>query len=34
MGDFPIWLKLVIWGIIGLTVGYSIWSMIHTMGQT
>ena len=25
MEDFPIWLKLAIWGIIGLTVGYTVW---------
>jgi len=34
MEDFPIWLKLVIWGTIGLTVGYAIWGMINSMGQT
>jgi hypothetical protein len=28
MEDFPIWLKLAIWGIIGLTVGYTVWGMI------
>lgn len=33
MEDFPIWLKLVIWGTIGLTVGYTIWGMISSMGQ-
>ena len=34
MEDFPIWLKLVIWGTIGLTVGYTIWGMINSMGQS
>ena len=34
MQDFPIWLKLVIWGTIGLTVGYAIWGMINSLGQT
>ena len=33
MEDFPIWLKLVIWGTIGLTVLYTIWGMIHSYLQ-
>jgi hypothetical protein len=33
MEDFPIWLKLVIWGTIGLTVGYTIWGMISSAAQ-
>ena len=31
MEDFPIWLKLIIWGTIGLTVIYSIWGMLHSI---
>lgn len=34
MEDFPIWLKLVIWGTIGLTVGYTIWGMMTSIGQS
>lgn len=34
MEDFPIWLKLVIWGTIGLTVLYTIWGMIHSFLQS
>jgi hypothetical protein len=33
MEDFPIWLKLMIWGTIGLTVLYTIWGMIHSYLQ-
>jgi hypothetical protein len=33
MQDFPIWLKFVMWGTIGLTVGYTIWGMISSMAQ-
>jgi hypothetical protein len=33
MEDFPIWLKLFIWGTIGLTVGYALWGMLHSMLQ-
>jgi hypothetical protein len=33
MEDFPIWLKLAIWGTIGLTVGYTIWGMISSMAH-
>ncbi len=31
MEDFPIWLKLVIWGTIGLTVLYSAWGIVHAV---
>jgi hypothetical protein len=34
MEDFPIWLKLMIWGTIGLTVGYTIWGMITSFTQS
>jgi len=34
MEDFPIWLKLVIWGTIGLTVLYTIWGMLHSYLQS
>ena len=31
MEDFPIWLKLTIWGMVGLTVLYSAWGIIQSM---
>ena len=34
MGDFPLWLKLLIWGVIGLTVIYTAWGMIHSIFQS
>jgi len=34
MEDFPIWLKLMIWGTIGLTVGYTVWGMIMSFTQS
>lgn len=34
MEDFPIWLKLLIWGTIGLTVGYTVWGMIISFTQS
>jgi hypothetical protein len=34
MEDFPIWLKLVIWGTIGVTVIYAIWGMIQSFMQS
>ena len=34
MEDFPIWLKLIIWGTISLTVIYSIWGMLHSYLQS
>jgi hypothetical protein len=30
MEDFPLWLKLFVWGTIGLTVGYALWGMFHS----
>lgn len=30
MSDFPIGMKLVIWGILGLTVLYSAWSIYQS----
>jgi hypothetical protein len=33
MEDFPIWLKLIIWGTIGFTTLYVIWGMIHSFLQ-
>lgn len=33
MEDFPIWLKIVIYGTIGLTVLYTAWGIIHSMLQ-
>lgn len=34
MEDFPIWLKLLIWGTIGLTVGYALYGMIVSFTQS
>ncbi len=34
MEEFPIWLKLFIWGTISLTVGYALWGMLHSMLQS
>jgi hypothetical protein len=34
MQEFPIWLKLIIWGTIGLTIGYTIWSMLISIAQS
>lgn len=31
--DFPIWLKLFIWGTIALTVGYTVWGMLQSVMQ-
>ncbi len=33
MADFPIWMKLLIWGILGMTVLYSIWGILHSLGR-
>jgi hypothetical protein len=30
MEDFPIWLKLVIWGTMGLTVAYTLWGVFQS----
>ena len=34
MGDFPIWLKLIIWGTMGLTLLYTLWGMFHSFVQS
>lgn len=34
MEDFPILLKVFIWATVGLTVGYTIWGMISSVGQS
>ena len=34
MEDFPIWLKLLIWGTISLTVGYALWGVIVSFTQS
>ena len=31
MDDFPLWLKIVIYATIGLTVLYSAWGMIRSL---
>jgi hypothetical protein len=33
MEDFPIWLKLVVYATIGLTVLYAAWGIIQSMLQ-
>ena len=30
MEDFPIWLKLIIWGTMGLTVAYTLWGVFQS----
>ena len=34
MQDFPIWLKLIIWGTIGLTIGYTIYGVFISVAQS
>ena len=34
MEDFPIWLKLTIWGMVGLTVLYAAWGVIYSIMQS
>jgi hypothetical protein len=34
MQDFPIWFKIVIFAIIGLTVLYTLWGMFHSFFQS
>jgi hypothetical protein len=34
MEDFPIWLKLVVWGVVGLTVIYTAYGVISSILQT
>lgn len=34
MGDFPIWLKLIIWGTMGLTLLYTLWGIFHSFVQS
>jgi hypothetical protein len=31
MSDFPIGMKLAVWGIIGLTVLYTLWSIFQSL---
>ena len=31
MEDFPIGIKLIIWGTIGLTVAYSLWGIFQSI---
>lgn len=33
MSDFPIWMKLLVWGTIGLSVAYSVWSMYNSLAR-
>lgn len=34
MGDFPIWLKLIIWGTMGSTLLYTLWGVFHSFVQS
>ncbi len=31
MEDFPIWMKLLVWGTIGFTVAYSLYGMFQSI---
>lgn len=33
MSDFPIWMKLIVWGTIGMTVAYSAWGMYNSIAR-
>jgi hypothetical protein len=33
MEDFPLWLKLVVWGVVGLTVIYTAYGVITSLLQ-
>ena len=33
MEDFPIWLKIIVWGMLGLTAVYTLWGMFHSFLQ-
>jgi len=33
MADFPIWMKLLIWGILGMTVIYSMWGIYQSLAR-
>ena len=33
MEDFPLWLKILIYAVVGLTVLYAAWGMIHSILQ-
>ena len=34
MGDMPFWFKVVVWLVVGLTVLYAAWGMIHSILQS
>jgi hypothetical protein len=34
MEDFPLWLKLVVWGVVGLTVIYTAYGVIASLLQS
>jgi len=34
MEDFPLWLKLVVWGVVGLTVIYTAYGVISSILQS
>jgi hypothetical protein len=31
MADFPIWMKIIVWGTIGLTVVYAAWGIFQSL---
>ncbi len=31
MEDFPIWLKLTVWALVGLTVLYTAWGIVSSI---
>lgn len=34
MEDFPLWLKILVYAVVGLTVLYASWGMIHSFLQS
>lgn len=34
MEDFPLWLKLVVWGVVGVTVIYTAYGVITSLLQS
>ena len=31
MEDFPIWLKLTVWGMVGMTLVYTAWGIVSSI---
>ncbi len=34
MGDMPVWFKIAVYVIVGLTVLYAVWGMLHSFLQS